>query len=181
MLRHALPIFFVCLAACGDADENRLSQDFAVVKGALAWTCEAPDFARVVVTDEPREYRHYAMPRDWENAADYSAGFKRHSAESARWPLGEICANARVVTQEAIEAEFAKDPRVPPGWEGFHATFEAEGFKGYSRPAYSRDGRRAALHIDNHCGPLCGMGLLVELELTTEGWKVVSAAGTWIS
>jgi hypothetical protein len=181
MLRRALSILLVCLSACGQSGEITPSRDLEIVKAALASTCDARGFARVVVTDKPARYRNYALPDDWDQAAEYIAAFERQPAAVAPWPLGEICPNAGVVAQEAIDAEFANDPRVPPGWERFHAIFQAMGFRAYSRPAYSLDGQRAAVLVDTYCGVMCGMGLVIELEQTKHGWIVVRAAGTWIS
>jgi len=181
MLRRALPVLLVCLAACDKPANDPLARDFAVVKAALANTCQSPESSRMVVADEPVDYSDHGIPNDWSHAADYSREFKRRAKETSRWPIGEICTNARVVSQQAIDAEFAKDQRIPPGWEGFHTTFGATGLNAYSRPAYSRDGKHAALYVDTHCGVGCGMGLLLELELTDAGWKVVRAVGAWLS
>lgn len=46
---------------------------------------------------------------------------------------------------------------------------------------YSRDGRRALLHLSYYCGGTCGSGHVVALERQADGWHVVRLAMTWVS
>jgi hypothetical protein len=79
-----------------------------------------------------------------------------------------------LVSGARIRAFFAKDIRVPAGWEGFEEEFGGRMYATVTRPAYSADRLRAVLVFNFHSGALCGGGTdVVEMVRTVNGWRVL--------
>ena len=51
----------------------------------------------------------------------------------------------------------------------------------FSKPAFSRDGKRAFIYYSIMTGPLSASGDILALEKTEDGWKIVGGRTLWIS
>ncbi|MDI9239550.1 hypothetical protein QLQ15_11610 [Lysobacter sp. LF1] len=86
-----------------------------------------------------------------------------------------------MVRSSDLEAAFAGPPDLDR-WAQFHRTFPgASGVLHITRPVLSADRSSALLYVTHHCGGLCGAGLLVRLERSPHGWRVVEHKGVWVS
>ena len=178
--KTAILLIISGITACTGALDAR--DDVAVLHAVLEKACGNEATGPTLISNIPATYRNYSLPPDWSRSPEYDRLLSRYGARATHWDPGEICQNARIVPKSEIDATFAEDIRVPPGWEKFYATFNgAHGYFAYSRPIYSNDGKHALVFSDWHCEGLCGMGMVLELERTHGHWRVLHVAGTWIS
>jgi hypothetical protein len=100
--------------------------------------------------------------------ATLADSFAKENAESHDLPQWRQ-ANIVVLDTAALHDESAK--LSSPG---------ATGFAGFSRPAYSQDGK-AVVYAFYVCGNMCGYGWFVLLNRTDRGWRVQAAHPLWVS
>ena len=163
-----------------DIAQRLNGDDIAVLEGVIRDDCADPKREPIMVADEPESpYPKTLTDERLERA--YGATLRSRSSERTRWPIQALCKTVRVESSARIRNFFAKDKRIPAGWEGFEAEFGAKTYLTISRPAYSVDRRRALVSLGSHCGELCGSGHLIELEKTSTGWHAVRVVSTWIS
>jgi len=85
--------------------------------------------------------------------------------------------DTKVFSRAEIRATFAKG-----GWRGFYAKYPgSSGFAETSRPVLMGDRKQALVYVAYHCGDLCGVGLLLMLEQSGSGWRVVKEEQLWVS
>jgi len=168
------------LALVGCAPTAAVRDDGAVLRAVLENFCVGKTSQFSVISDAPANT--YGVPKEWPLSHDYERQLQHQPVSSPAWQAGQICAKARIVPKREIDATFANDRRVPPGWEKFFETFKgAHGYHAYSRPIYSSDGKHAVIFSDWRCDQGCGMGMVTELEWTGGHWRVIRYAGTWIA
>lgn len=179
---NPLALVTTCLTAgvLSCADERMAGDDLAILHVVTQGYCRGQDSRKGLVSDEPENTsQQSALPAELEKR--FQAQIEARSTEVGRWPMTQICQNLRVESGDRIRAFFARDKRIPAGWEGFEAEFGASSYVRISRPAYSEDRQRAMVIMGSHCGELCGHGTIVEVQRTSHGWRVLQWIGTWIS
>ncbi|WP_342315679.1 hypothetical protein [Lysobacter sp. FW306-1B-D06B] len=68
------------------------------------------------------------------------------------------------------------------GWPRFHRDFpDTKGFMKITRPVLSEDRSVALIYVTHYCGPLCAVGMMLRLERSAQGWRVVAEKGVWVS
>lgn len=185
-MRHTA-LLFVCLVGLArwtvaeDAVPRMSGDDLAVLEAIIRDDCTDAKRRPILVADVPEEARARELPDEGNLEKKYGAALRARNAERSRWPLNSLCTKVRVESKQRIQAFFARDKRIPPGWEGFESEFGARSYLSISRPAYSPDRQHALVSLGSHCGELCGSGHLIELERTSNGWRIVRSVGTWIS
>ncbi|HTU65891.1 MAG TPA: hypothetical protein VMF52_08075 [Steroidobacteraceae bacterium] len=164
-----------------DSATRAAGEDLAVLKGAINHLCLKDDGRREIISDSPDEWGAADHLPDARLTREYGAQLSSRSAAKDSWPLASLCTNVSVIRGARIRAFFAKDRRIPPGWEGFEKEFGTRGYLTATRPVYSADRTRAIISLGSHCGELCGSGRVIELTRTTDGWRVLHTFNTWIS
>jgi len=178
----ALAFTFATMGSLAGANAERMSgDDFAVLKGAIHRICLRDGTQKDLVSDSPESWESQQQLPDALLEWEYASQLKARSSEKTLWPLESLCKNVSVVSGERIRAFFAKDRRIPAGWEGFEDEFGANGYVTASRPAYSADRNRALVVVGAYCGLMCGNGQVIELIRTNDGWRILRAIHTWIS
>jgi hypothetical protein len=185
-MRHTvlLLVGLVCFgrwAVAADAVPRMSGDDLAVLDAIIRDDCTDAKRRPILVADVPEDARERELPDEGNLERRFGAAHRARNSERSRWPLTSLCTKVRVESKERIDAFFARDKRIPPGWEGFDAEFRARSYLTISRPAYSADRRHAFVSLGSHCGELCGSGHLIELEKKSDGWRIVRSVGTWIS
>jgi hypothetical protein len=162
--------------------ESISEEDVAVFRAVMQQTCRASDAHRELISDTPVDFPYFANSHGELEDTRFGIRLAHRVPGGARWPHIDVCIAQRVVDGDAIEDTFARDPRIPPGWDNFHADFpDAHGFAQISLPAYSSDGKRAVVLTAYASGLLSGAGFYVELRKTRRGWKIRRHEGAWIA
>ena len=174
-------IAFILLAAPAFAEPAAVlaGRDIDVLKAALGAQCTKANSTPTVMSDLPAGMDQNALHKDGKTYLNELTG---RAGETTRWPLGLLCNNTLVVAESRLAGNSAGAARAFPGTTGFARTFGgARALKTVSRPLFTADGKHAVITANHMCGPLCGGGELIELELTKDGWKVLKSRMTWIS
>jgi hypothetical protein len=151
------------------------SDDVAIFAALLADECMHPGNAPTleIVLDVPADVVNEEMTLwKWQPPAEYVDYWARRSSSTMRWPKLAPCANRRVAEKEKVDALLAKDGKIPPSFEYFYAAFpNARGIVQVSLPAYSADGRSAAvLRTFRHDIYASGADVVV-LMRDASGWR----------
>lgn len=156
------------------------SDDVAVLRTVLSSYCRADQGFRVL-SDVP------ALPRNRDNTSGWPSTlfgiqFAGRPRKGVLWPHVHMCAALRIVSENRIDAIFARDTRIPHSWRGFYGEFPgAKGLIRASLPAFSPDRTTAVVYLDWECGPLCGSGLYIELTKRKTGWHILRRESAWLS
>jgi len=178
-----IPFILLAVGAQSSAAPAALlaGRDLDVLKAALDSQCTKADSTPSVISDLPTEMGLRAVLKDGKPDAHLKRLASRAS-ESTRWPLGTLCNNTQVVAESRLAGNSAGAGRAFPGTPGFAKAFEgARALETVSRPLFTTDGKHAVVATNYMCGPLCGNGAVLELELTKDGWKITKSTMTWIS
>jgi hypothetical protein len=179
-------ISFILLAAvaqaCAEPVALLAGRDIDVLKAVLGSQCTKTDSTPTAISDLPSAMDVKSMPEAWSASDTYLKELTSRTSEGTRWPLGELCKNTQVVAEIRLAANPAGAGRALPGSSRFAKAFDgARVLKTISRPLFAADGKHAVIATNHMCGPLCGNGAVIELELTKDGWKIIKSAMTWIS
>ena len=180
------PIAFILLAAaaqgCAEPVASLAGRDIDVLKAALGSQCTQADSTPTAISDLPSGMDMKSVPEAWRASDAYLKGLTSRISEVSRWPLGELCKNTQIIAEIRLAANPAGAGRALPGSSRFAKAFDgARVLKTISRPVFAADGKHAVIATNHMCGPLCGNGAVLELELTEDGWKIIKSAMTWIS
>lgn len=155
--------------------------DLSVLRVVLSAACLDAHPHSSVVSDVPPVPGDYPIPSDWPSHG-LDQELAARARRGARWPPVEVCAAVRIADGRMLEALFARDGRVPPSWDGFHAQFPgARSLLAISVPAYSADRKLALVYMAVTCGVQCGAGFYRELRREASGWRITRRATAWIS
>jgi hypothetical protein len=165
------------------ADKAPMERDIAVLRAVLQKeACGRADQKYQVVSDRPAPATSVSVPKTWRSSAALNEELARRSEEALSWTHIDVCSAVRIVEGSKIEAIFAADDRIPPGWDSFENAFPgASRLIEVSLPAFTSDGKRAVVYLDTKCGVLCGAGFYIELKRTAAGWQVTQRETAWIS
>lgn len=85
----------------------------------------------------------------------------------------------RIVTDEAVRRIFERGDAADD-WTQFESTFpDVRGYVLVTAPVY--DGTSAHVLVMSACGTLCGVGWVVDLQHSREGWRVLNVRVVWVS
>lgn len=166
--------------AAGDGLSER---DIAVLTVVLQQrACQLADQKHQIVSDQPTLPTNIAVPQAWHSSAALTQELARRSKQETKWTHIDICPAVQIVDGSRVEAAFASDKRIPPGWDSFENAFPgAARLLGVSLPAFTSDGNGAVVYLDTKCGVLCGAGFYIELKRTDAGWQITQVETAWIS
>lgn len=171
----------ICLSGCNATSEVS-GRDIEVLRAVFTESCKRADDKFSVVSSQPANAAERSLPAEWKDSKELNAELQRRSSLNVRWPIAQICDNARMFSHERIEAAFAEDTRVPPGWENFYRTFSgSNGWVRVSLPAFSADGSRAVVYTEANCDLLCGTGSYIELAKKLGSWEITRYETAWIA
>jgi hypothetical protein len=86
----------------------------------------------------------------------------------------------RILARASFDSLFTHTVR--RGWEQFWAQYpHAQGMMTVSQVAFDPEGQQALVYIGNSRGSLAGEGLILLLERTPAGWRVLANQTTWVS
>ena len=67
-------------------------------------------------------------------------------------------------------------------WKDFYIKYpNSIGKIMFSRPAFDKDGKIAFVYMSNHCGPLCGEGVIFALRKNNSQWEIILREHLWVS
>jgi hypothetical protein len=186
MARISLSIAFALLASVpvAHAAENRATEeDAAVIRAALAEECtQAGPGYHVLSTEALAIESDDRVPADWPEAKQLNARLIERSKPLGSWSGFRICSKMLVRKEADIRRVMGSPYDLDARWKNFYNAWPgARGYMNVSLPAYSADGQRAVVLVDDGCGSLCGSTDVVELEKKDGAWRKVREENPSIS
>ena len=165
----------MCASVALGADNRATEEDAAVIRAALAEECAWAGSGYHVMSTAPLPiHAGDQVPADWADAGQLSARLIERSTPPGNWSGYRICDKMLLRDERDIRRAMASSSDPGRRWKNLRRVWPgALGLKTASLPAYSEDGRRAVVVVNDDCGFLCGSMDIFELEKVAGAWRRV--------